>query len=595
MSKLIGINTFLPNKGIVLNSPEEFLKNNYSSGDSRNMEFFEQFLQGRLGLTKFSNTMLSGPVLLIDQFWKFNGTWHLMICTTKDIYSYDFTNLRFDILTPVYTTGTITIAAGTPTIVTGAGGANFTTAAIKAGDFIKIGSGSVHTGSTWYQVLTKDSDTQLTLTTSAATCAGSAYVIRKIFNGASTNFWDSVTYQDAILGDVWVATNGIDTPIRYTGTGQVQALTGLPAGFTTCRYVDEFKDRLILAWTVEGANQPQRVRASAVANCESYAALDFWDLMEGGFWITGTTRFDNYLIIMRERDAEIGRWVGGDSIFDFEPASSCMGAWASQSIVEAGDYIYYYGPDNKFHRWNLLRDEVISEEIFPWTKDFDPNLEQYVFGWMMEGKNQIRWFVPHSSSTYNNACIVYDFAENVLHIWEYENTQACCSMGEYIRNSDLYADDVIWGEYYADTTTGFADDRTLLDGAPIPVYGGYDGYIRIADSGYNDDTGEYTRVFESVRQNFKLPTEIKRLKQQQHWLNSELAGNITLKLKKDDSNSWETDTKTISLIDGARDIIKKNITWNKAAQNFKLRIEASNHFAMLGYISSVFSKGKTIR
>ena len=88
MSKLQIIPTFLPNKSVVLNAPEEFLKNQFSTGDSRNMEFADELLQGRLGLDKLDETELSGEILLIDQFWKYTGTWYLLFATTKDIYKF---------------------------------------------------------------------------------------------------------------------------------------------------------------------------------------------------------------------------------------------------------------------------------------------------------------------------------------------------------------------------------------------------------------------------------------------------------------------------------------------------------------------------
>ncbi len=601
MAKLLEIPTFLPNKSVVLNAPEEFLLPNYSAGESRNMEFYNSLLQGRLGLAKFDTKVLDGPILLMDQFWKFTGSWYFMICTTKDILKYDFANLRYDYLTPLLIgtgTNSITIGTGASAYIVIGTGVNFTTEGIKAGDYIKIGTGATHTGSTWYQVSTKDSATQLTLTTAATACSGSQYVIRKTFAGSQSDMWCAATYVDASLGDVWIATNGVDTPVRYTGTGQVQALTNLPSGFTSARYVDEYKDRLIFAWTVEGGNQPQRIRWSAVADCEGVGAwddLDFMDFIEDGYWITGIVKFQDYLIIPRERDAIVFRWVGGNYTFDYEKSSSFAGCWAARSLVPLENALYYYGPDNKFHSWNLLSDTVISESIYPYTQQFDPNLEAEIFGWQAETKNEIRWFVPYTNVSYNNACIVYNYEEDIIQIWEYQKEQACCSIGEYVNTTDLYVDDILWADLYVDESDGFWDARDFLSGAPIIVYGGYDGIIRNADKGYDDDGTAYSRIFESIRNNFKLPQMTKRLWKQQHWLESDISGSVTVSLKLDDKVALESTTKTISLINAARDIIKEKITWNKHAENFKTRIEATNHFAMLGFINFLFPKGKTSR
>ena len=109
---------FLPNRGPALNAPEEFLIDQFSPY-SRNLQFTRELLEGRAGLTKFDTEALPDRVMLIDQYWKFTGTWYLMVATKRDIFSYDFGNTRFDILTPQYAVGTIEIAAGSLDTVTG--------------------------------------------------------------------------------------------------------------------------------------------------------------------------------------------------------------------------------------------------------------------------------------------------------------------------------------------------------------------------------------------------------------------------------------------------------------------------------------------
>lgn len=584
---------FLPNKGIVLNKPEEFLSANYSPY-SRNMEFNNDLLQGRMGLTKFDTSVLPGIVQLIEQFWKFDGDWLLMIATTKDICQYDFTNSRFNFLNPQYTTGTIEVQAGTPTKLRGDG--TLWAANVKAGDYVKIGSGDVHSGSTWYIVDTVDSDTLITLATAAPTTAsGTAYVARKTYSGTQEFMWNCTTFQDATLGDTWIAVNGIDTPTRWTGTGLMTALTGLSTAFTSARYVSVYKSRVMFAWTIEGgANQPQRERWSDVADCNSWQDGDFHDFIDDGWWITGICNFGDYHIVFRERDAMICRYVGGYYIFDYEKSNTCRGCYSGKSIVVGSNYIYYYGIDNKFKMWNLTReDDVFGDELFEFTRNFNPNLEMYITGWEVEAKNQIRWLVPYSDSLYNNFCIVYDYAQNIIQIWEYEKDQALCCMGEYLLLDDRYVDEAPWSDYYVDEQTGFWDDRTFLSGTPIILYGGYDGYIRVADSGTDDDGEVFTRLFRSVRNNFSMPNKIKRLKRQQWWFMSRASGEVTIKMRKDDYMAFEAASQVISLISD-KDIIKHNITWDKFSENFQFQVEATNHFELLGFLNTITEKGATI-
>lgn len=606
MSILKVIPRFLPNKGISLNKPEEFLKYIYSP-HSRNVEFSDEFLKGRLGLTKFDAAVLSGPILHIDQYWLDSGSYYQIFCTTKDIYKYDFGNSRYDILTPLYQTGRINIGTG-PSAMLFAGttgpSVDFTGGGVHAGDYLKIGTGPATTADSWFAVgsvsgVGTGPAAILTMTTGPAitlpTGLNQQYTIRKCFQGSSKDFWFSTIFDDSTLGKTWIATNGVDTPIRYTGGTSAQALSGLPSGMKA-RYITTFGGRVVFGWTVEGGlNQPQRGRWSDVANCESYQAIDFKDFTDDDFWITAVLVYSNYLVFLREGDAYVGRFVGGDYIFDFEKSTTCQGCYSGKSVVAKKNDIYYYGIDQKFHRWNLLRDVEISDPIQPYTKDINPDLQWYIYGWEVYPKNQIRWAIPYSGGTYNTAMVVFDYNEEILEIWEYAKAQVHCSIGEYLNVADLYVDDAIWGEYYVDEQDGFWDQRIFLANAPVVLYGGDDGIVRKADVGYDDDGETYTRTLRFIRDNLSLPHLKKRLWKQQWWLESETAGDITIKMKKDDSNNYEVETKTISLIDDTRDIIKKSITWNKEAQDFQVEITSTSHFSLLGFLNMMFPKAKTYK
>lgn len=583
--------TFLPNKGIVLNKPEEFL-NNQVSPYSRNMEFFNEDIKGRGGLSKFSTTALSGYVMDISKLTLLNLSEFVLFATPKDIYKYDFTNSRFDILTPTYTTGTITILVGTPTIVTGSG--TTWSSNLSAGDYIKIGAGDIHTGSTWYEIDSVDSDTQLTLTSSAAATAGSAYVARKIFTGSNTDYWDTEEFVDENLGKVIVYTNGVDTPVYWDGSGQVVALTGLPTGFTSAKLVTSYKSRLIFLWCIVGSNEPTTQYYSDVSDILSWDDSNFRQFNEDNTdEIKGTIVFNGYHIVFKENNAYIGRFVGGDTIFDYDENSTCHGSRAPLAIVKNEDFIFYYGADRKFHRWNLLQDDIITESLFPETKEFDPNNDQYIKGAVIEKKNQIRWFCPYNDAEKNNYTVVYDYIQAIPLVWEYAESDAICSMGSYVRNTDVYADDPVYGEQYADETGGYADDSEFLDASRILIYGGYDGIVRIADSGNTDDGETFTRLQRFKRFNFDDPYNRKRLKRQNWWLKADTSGSVTIKLKLNDKTTYELGTKTISLIpdNSDQDIIKKFITWDKHAHTFQFEISATNDFSLLGFISHLHLKG----
>lgn len=598
MSSALEFPIALPAAGQKINYPQEFLAEQFSPY-CRNMEFYLGRLQSRYGLTKVlsgSAALLNGAIIARPELIKFDGTRHEVFCTATDIYELDLTNSRYTILTPTYTTGTIEVQAGTPTKLRGTG--TVWSSNLKAGDFVKIGAGSIHTGSTWYKVLSVDSNTLLTMTSSMPTTgAGSAYVARKTFTGGNNDIFDWVQFQDKSLGETLVMTNGVDKPLYWTGTGQVAAFATLPTGLTAAKYVSVFAERLILGWTVEGGqNQPQRIQATEPADITTWDSLAFpIDFVDEPTQIRGLAKLGNYHIVFKESNCYVGTYVGGDFILSYNLSFQCKGVRSAYSIVVRQDYVYYYGTDKKFKRFNLLQEDIISEDNFPETNQFDPNQDEFIVGYDIFRKNQIRWLCPKGSTTKMNYTFVFDYLFEKSLVWEYQDANATCSIGTILRTSDAYCDDPGLASTYVDGMEGFCDDSSFLDNAPLVVYGGYDGYLRYADNGTDDDGTSYTRVLRLKRLNFNMPDFIKRLWRQQWWLESAVAGSVTVKLMINDKTTYESGSKTISLIpdDANQDMVKRNITWDIQAQDFQTEVSSTNYFATLGCINYYFKKRST--
>ena len=590
MSTALVVPTFLPNRGIKLDAPEELLLDQLSPY-SRNMEYLNELIQARTGLTKFSSTALTGRVMLQFRLVRANQNAYNLFFTTTDIYAYDFVNSRFDILTPVYTTGTIEVQSGTPTILRGTG--TIWTTNTKVGDYVKLGAGSVHTGSTWFKITVVTSNTQLTVDSAMpTTAAGASYVIRKTYTGGNTDFWSATKFTDSSLGDIVVATNGVDTPVYTTGAAAAVALTGLVSTMKA-RYVASYSERLVFAWTVEGgSNQPERYRWSAVANANSYTAGHFEDLIDDGSGITGMIKHGAYLIITKEKVFYAIRPVGGTDVFDSERTSAPQGCKSHRSLVVDKQWLYYYCLDKKFHRWNLVTDQIISEEQFEETKNFDPNLELYITGENFYHRNQIRWFCPLSSSTYQNSVFVFDYKNESMNIWTTGAEQALLSIGYYLLQADIYLDDAVWGPYFLDERTEYLDAVDFLSNAPVFIYGGYDGYVRICDSTAQDDGANYTRTLRLKRLNFQLPQIIKRLWKQQFWFEQQVGGSVSISIYVDDKIAANS-VGTLNLEDSTKDIVKLTQTVDLNGKDFQPEISATEFFAFIGVLNFIFPKRRS--
>ena len=587
---------FLPNKGIDLTKPEQFL-NKQLSPYSRNMMFENERIQGRPGFIEFDAYAFPDAILLVDQFWKEDSSYDLMVCTARDVAKYDFGNTRYDFLTPLYTTGTIEVQVGTPTILRGTGTSWL--ANIAVGDFVKLGAGSVHSDSTWYEVTVVTSNVLLTVASAMpTTAAGASYVARQTFDGSDTDLWSRTEFLDDNLGEIWCATNGIDTPIYYDGTGQVQFFTGLPTGFTTAKYISQFFNRIVFGWCVEGGqNQPIRIRWCQPSDITDWDDLHVNDLEQPDFtyWIVGMTVFNDYMIIPKEGGAYVMRPVDSDAIFEFAFTSIFLGNFAAFSVINIGGSIYYFGYENRFRKATLIDDTPLFDPIAPFTRALDPNLAQFIYGYQLEYKDQIRWMLPYDSGNGVQPVVYFDYKEKVIEIWEYVHAEGFGCIGEYLNVTDLYVDDAVWGEYYVDEQDDYWDARSFAANAPIILYGGRDGIVYTADIGLTDNGEVYPRILDTARLDFKKPHIRKRMFRQQWWFDKETSGTATIKMKKDDKSTFEPTTKEIDLTSALKDIIKKTITWDKDFENVKMRVEANNHFALHGFINWMSDKGRTFK
>ena len=143
--------------GIKLNFPEQFL-DKAMSPYSRNMEYVNGVLAGRSGLTKFETTQLKGNVMLMEQFTKFNDDSYFMVCTDKDIMYYDFTNTYFVYLNKLYQTGLCKIGTGASSLIV-TGTSTSWMSNVSAGDYFKLGTGSLNSDANWYQIASVDTGT----------------------------------------------------------------------------------------------------------------------------------------------------------------------------------------------------------------------------------------------------------------------------------------------------------------------------------------------------------------------------------------------------------------------------------------------------
>lgn len=308
-----------------------------------------------MGYTRWDAYTLNGPVMKIDRFTLRSGTQRLLYVTTKDIYLYNDVAKTVSYLSPRYETGTVSINNGSPT-VTGVG-TNWDPE-LKAGDQIAFGATGIvdplyatHGG--WYTILTRDSDTQLTLTSNftGTNQVGIAYTGRVLFTGTFANRWSSdVFYNAPGPVDLWIATNGVDRIVKWDGTAtQVTLLTGI--GFR-CKVVRAYRNMMLYGNLIKdsGEKYPQNLINSDVGEPEDVSlglAAEF-RVLDGGSEILVLKPLADAIVVYTSRDAILGQFVGDPLGFIFRTAISGQGPLAMESVADFGDHHQFISWDTGY-------------------------------------------------------------------------------------------------------------------------------------------------------------------------------------------------------------------------------------------------------
>lgn len=206
-------------QGLNLDSPARRLPEHRCSQAS-NVVFKDALVIKRWGIDKMNASSLDGAIMRIHLYeTAITNKKELVIFTTNEAYWYKPETGQFKTITRNYSTGTVAVSG---TTVTG------TAVYWMAGwddqyTVMKIGFGSTDPDAitTWFDVESVDSLTQITLTSTGGTIsAGASYCLKFCFSGDEDDFFSVANPYDAKTGDKIVAVcNGIEEILVYTGSG----------------------------------------------------------------------------------------------------------------------------------------------------------------------------------------------------------------------------------------------------------------------------------------------------------------------------------------------------------------------------------------
>lgn len=561
-----------PDFGLKLDEPVQFLRDEFSP-DSENVWIKDGRVKTRRGLTKEVSTLLSGSILHQFEYVKFNGTKHYLLFTRKDIYDYSPSSGSLAFINALYNTGTIAVTNGSAT-VTGTG--TTWSSNLKAGDYITIGAYAV--ASTWYEIQSVDSDTQITLASNYAesTDSGISYNARKVFVTGTTETWRAQQFVDGTHGDIVVMTNNSESPYYWTGSSYVVEISAVDKA----KDIQVMDDRVFFFYIEAGGSaQTQRYIWSDKADVTTYDANNFKDIVETKGKIMSTIRMGETIVCYKDDSKWFIEKVEDLDILYNHRYINAFGCLAIHSPVEGenGD-VYYYSSDTRFRVFNGSNDQDISGPVWNFINQINPNKWGHIYGRYVEWDKQVRWQVPMNDSATNDHVMVFQIGEGVWDKWPYAGTQKLRSMGVFRNESDYYVDEDPWQNRYVDEWDGYWDSREFLEDAPIIVYGGDDGYFRRADTGNDDDGDVYTPFYTTKRIDMNKPLHEKRVAFVDAWFLSESGKTVNLCWKIDYKLDFGADTEVLDISDVSKTLVQaKTDIINEVSDGFEFKIHAVPH------------------
>jgi hypothetical protein len=352
-----------------------------------------------LGATRFEpGITLNGAVLLVYDFLRRDGTDTLVFGTKFDLYKYNPGSHTVSFITPTYATGT---AAASGTAVTGTGTLWNTGSPknAKAGDEISFGSANqTSPGATWYTIASVNTDTSITLTTSAGVIADGVYTIRKKFTGSEVNRWVPQTFINAAPGNVdelWL-TNGIDNIVKWNGaTDQVVPQNTL--GFT-CKVLAIYSNMMIFANLVQGGT----AKPTDIVNSDLGNPGDVVNGLSSQFKVHGEvgqihvvrSLGDTMAIYSDNGPVTVAQFVGDPLIFVFRNVITGVGAVSPAGVADFGNFHEFLHVDSQY-AFDGATVKEIGKQIWRNTlRQQDPTRTHAIYHHFDEQNGDLIWSVP---------------------------------------------------------------------------------------------------------------------------------------------------------------------------------------------------------
>ncbi len=343
------------------------------------------------------------PALLMDLFVPRNGNQKLVFANTTDYFQYVEDSGTVTYLTPRYQIGTVTVTNGSA-VVTGSGTTWSTNA--KAGDFFHSGAiDQVLQSATWYEILSVDSNTQITLTTNyaEASLGGQAYSLRQTLTGDVETPFFAETFLDAIAvvgsdGDRWYATNGTDAVAAWDGIDDQVYLPNLGT-IQSCKALRRFKNMMFYIAPTIGGVIERKVSTSAISEPENVTTKEASQFVihDGVDVPLNAIEFGELLVIYSERHITLAQFVGAPLQFVFRTAVSGFGPQSGRAIAQFSDHHRFVAADGQY-LFDGARAVTVDNHVWrDMTRQISPQRLELIQAHFDEENGELIWILPRNS------------------------------------------------------------------------------------------------------------------------------------------------------------------------------------------------------
>lgn len=421
--------------------------------------------------------------------------------------------------------------------------------------------------------------------------------------GSDCEQWDTVSFDNQVI-----ATNNIDN-IQVWGSTVANAFanldhaSGLDIGgatyLTKAKYLEVFENYVLLLYvTVDGTVYPYDLywcSKDDETDWDQTGSGDAGSLkIQGAGPGRGLMAWGHRLIVGMEKKMKVYWLVTDSDVFNGDTIAELGCRAAHSMVIDGDDRLCWLASDYTIR--SLPEGRSISQAKVKTLKNINAGLEEFIEAKWIEEYGQIWWSIPYGSdATENNKVLWY---EPVMARWG-ELDVAISAFGEYTRQS-VYT----WGTWPF-TTWGTIEWETWngpqnVVGFPLDIGGDYSGHTYTLHGSELDDGGDYTGVIvfntdlleRIVAKRLGVGLrEYKRVEEIQVVAYAENAGSITIEIKRDSENAWQS-MGTASLVNADREIAIIDLPdVDVRFRHAEIKVSGANRFRFVGIMLGFMKDG----